>query len=242
MRNVSGHYKTKQYIEMKKRIALLLITLVFSPRIFCQTDFQKYEISVGGNYRKNSKDLSIGSYKTNMKTNCAKFEFAINRAISSKIMVGFGLNYLLNKEQFDYSYYNADNGFIVEDYPEIESKTIIPSVNLKYVKALSDRLFIGLNLNNGYGFCSSEKNSITKLKVNFLVSDLTGSYKGYEEMKDESFYTISLEPEICYYLTNSLGIKFKGDFYRFDTINKNQFFFDTKSNQILWTFGLNWKI
>lgn len=227
---------------MNIKITLLFVILILFQKTYCQNNTLNYELTMNGNYNRSTKNISIGSYKTDLKSNNTRLEFGINRFITNRLMFGLDLNYYKNTEQFDYSYYNVDNGFVVEDYPEIATSIFIPSINLKYVYSLTDRLYIGLNLSNGYGISTTKMKSETHLKVDLVKSDLLGSAKGFEKKSDESFYSLTLEPEICYYFTNSIGLKLKGDFYRFDTQNKSQFFFDTKSNQPIWTLGLSWKI
>lgn len=234
---------------MKYKILIFTLIFLFTQEMHSQNDDLKYEFVLNMNFKMSTEDVSIGSYSTDMQSKNAKLEIGINRYISSRLMLGIGLDYFRNKKQFDYSYYNIENDFLVENYPQLESNIYIPFINLKYVKALSDKFVISMNICNGIGFSTSKQNSLTSLKVNLASSEfisedpgLTGSLKSYENENDKSFYSLSLEPEISYYFSNSIGLKLKGDLYRFDKQNKSQFFFNTKSNQIAWTLGLSWRI
>ncbi len=233
---------TPNNIPMKKRAILLLASFAMTTLIYCQENLQKYEFSVGGNYRTTTNGINVETYKTNIKSNTAKFELGINRAISNTIMIGIAMDYLNRNEQFDYQYYNIDNIFVIEGFPGKKITTIIPSVNVKYVKVLTENFIVGLNLYNGYGFSTSKPYSLTDLKVNFQARVLSNSRTGYKKTISESFYTISIAPEACYYIAKSIGIKLKGELFRFDTIDKTQFFFKRKSNQIIWTLGVSWRI
>ena len=234
---------------MTLKILFFSAILIFTQNTFAQNNLSNYELTLNGNFNKSIEDISIGSYKTDLQSNNTRLEIGINRFVSNRIMLGIGLDYFNNKEQFDYTYYNVDNEFVVEDHPELKTEIFIPSINLKYVKFLSEKLLIGLNVCNGIGFSTSKMNSVTELKVNrkfsdfeLVNSDLQNSQRSFEKENEESFYSLTLKPEICYYFTTSIGLNLRGDFYRFDTINKNQFFFNTKTNQVSWTLGFSWRI
>ncbi len=120
---------------------------------------------------------------------------------------------------------------------------------MKLIKNIGNNVVFGLNLINAYGFMSQKKMLSTYLRVK-LPTDLIGSPSDIlspetsytESENDEQYYNFSIEPEITYLFSNSFGIKLQGTLYQFDSINKHQTFFSTKTNQITWTMGIVYRI
>ncbi|MGQ1890578.1 hypothetical protein ACT29H_09070 [Thermophagus sp. OGC60D27] len=237
---------------MKASITIMVFFLLLTSYLNGQ-DLKRYEITLSGNYRANNEDIAIGNYNANQETNSSIIKFGINQAISAHLMIGIGVDYLHRKDQYNYDFYSGfylpDFPFVLADQPEIETTTFIPSINLKYVKPLSEKFILGLSLSNGYGFRKSELKSISEYYVYVMFADpgqlhpMPPRFIGiYEEDQDDSYYRLSIEPEACYYLSNALGIKIKGELYRYDSITKHQIFFNRKTHQVTWTIGISWRI
>jgi hypothetical protein len=62
--------------------------------------------------------------------------------------------------------------------------------------------------------------------------------KGSSYNIDKSYYSFSLEPELMYFISDKVSLKMQVTGFRFDTLNKSQFFCFSKSNDIFWSLGL----
>jgi len=229
---------------------LILLFLVFiTAESFCQNSLGKYEFTLNGNYKTQSNIETIGNYQTKLKSNNSKVSIGINRSINEWLLLGIGATYLNNNDNYDYIYYNSLNEFELKNYATVESKVWMPFVNMKLIKNIGNNVFFDLNLINAYGFMSQKKMLSTDLNVKLPTdviiepSDIIGGKTSYNEPEnDEQYYNFSVEPEIAYLFSNSFGIKLQGTLYQFDSINKHQTCFSSKTNQITWTLGIVYRI
>lgn len=232
-----------------KNTLILLFFVFITTESFSQNSFGKYELTLNGNYKTQSDIESIENYQSNKKSNNSKISIGVNRSINQWLLLGFGMTYLNNNDEYDYAYYDSLNEFEVRNYPTIESIVWLPFVNMKFIKTIGNNVFFGLNLINAYGFMTQNKILTTELRVKYLTdgfydpSDMiTGGKSSKESERDDQYYNFSIEPEITYLFSKSFGIKLQGILYQFDSINNHQTFFSTKTNQITWTLGIEYRI
>ena len=220
--------------------------------MFGQNIERKYLIDIYGGFQSHQDKVSIGGIDNESTITSGKIALAISYKVNNFLYVGLGFEYLNWNAKQANSYYNDDdennNTFILYNNPIIKNSIILPSINGKLFRFVTDKWFIGLNIKNGYGFINAKSEYIAEMKVKYLsnnpafISNIPAFKTGYNEDIDKTYYTFSLEPELIYFISDRVSLKMQVVGYRFDNINKSQFFCSSKSNEILWSLGLNFAL
>lgn len=220
--------------------------------MFGQNFERKYLIDIYGGYQSHQDKVSIGGIDNESTITSGKIDLGISYKVNNFLYVGLGFEYLNWNAKQDNSYYNDDdennNTFVLYNNSILKNSIFLPSINGKLFRFITDKWFIGLNIKNGYGFINAKSESIAEMKVKFLSNDTaftsnnTAFKRGYKEDIDKTYYTFSLEPELMYFISDKVSLKMQVVGYRFDTINKSQFFCSSKTNEILWSLGLSFAL
>jgi hypothetical protein len=165
----------------------------------------------------------------------------LNYRINNFLYIGFDFGYLNWSEKQDVSYFNNDdannNTFLLQNSISLQNSIFLPSINVKLFKFISDKWFVGLNLKNGFGFMNTKSENISAMGVKYPTNNLP-FFKETSNNIDKSYYSLSLEPELMYFISDKVSLKMQLIGFRFDTLNKSQFFCFSKSNEIFWSLGL----
>lgn len=220
----------------------LMIFLTFSVLIlYGQNNEKKLLLDIKGGYYNHKDNVSVGGNDNEFIIKSGEVSFGLNYKVSNLLYIGFGLDYLNRSEKQDISYFNNDdsnnNTFILSNSISLKNSIFSPSVNLKLFKFLSDKWFVGLNVINGFSFMNTKSESTSEMKVKYPTDNLP-FLKGTSNNTDKSYYLISFEPELMYFISDKVSLKMQVTGFRFDTLNKSQFFCLSKSNEIFWSLGL----
>ena len=233
---------------MKRSVLLLLAILMCSSfRIDAQNLKGSFYIDGNVNF---SKEVSNVVYSPNSGTpsefGTKSFGVApnIGYGISNCFLIGMGVNYQQIRTESLQQQSNPSSGystiFISRDYT---TKTIAPTVFLKYLKPLNSKIFIGVSLNLEYGK--------EKTKNNLPSSDFSGLLFGpfgnpitvTSAAKDfTDYYGVSLSPEILFFVTNKIGLR--ANFNGFTFVKKDAFAskqtreYNFNLNPANWKFGV----
>jgi hypothetical protein len=228
-----------------KRTILLFAIITSGFALFSQDLERKYLINLTGGYNKRSDDISYGGTSNETKTIVGKAQIGIYYKLNSFLYFGVGFEYQKWKEESDNGYYyhddNNNNTFIFYVNPSVERVALLPSLNFKLWQNITNKFFVGLNIINAYGFITMKEKYTAIMAVDNPV-DFLHITTLYNDEYDKTCYTFILEPELMYYFSDRLGLTVQIDFFKFDTIDKGQFFFATKSNDVFWSIGLNFGI
>jgi len=206
-----------------------------------QSNEKKILIDIRGGYYNHKDNVSIGGNDNESTTKSGKVSFGFNYRINNFLYIGFDFDYLNWSEKQDISYFNNDdannNTFLLQNSISLQNSTFLPSLNLKLFKYISDKWFVGLNFKNGIGFKNTKSETISAMGVKYPNNNLP-FLKGSSYNIDKSYYSFSLEPELMYFISDKVSLKMQVTGFRFDTLNKSQFFCFSKSNDIFWSLGL----
>jgi|GEM_PF-3094780 len=209
--------------------------------LYGQSNEKKLLIDITGAYYSHKDNVSIGGNGNELTSKNGKISIGVNYRISNILYIGLGFDYLNCNEKQDISYFNNDdannNTFLLSNSISLKNSIFTPSINVKLFKLLSDKWFIGLNVLNGLSFINTKSESTSAMEVIYPTNSLP-FLKGTNSTQDKSYYLISFEPELRYFISDKLSLKLLITGFRFDTLNKGQFFCFSKSNEIFWSLGL----
>lgn len=220
----------------------LLILMMFTMMILHGQSFErKCLIDIAGGYYSHKENVSIGGNDNELTIKSGKVSFGFNYEINKFLYLGLSLEYLTWIEKQDISYYNNDDGnnntFILYNYPSLRNLMFLPSFNIKLFRNFSDKWVIGLNIKNGYGFINTRSENSVEMKVKY-PTNIMPFKNGFNNKTDKSYYSLSFEPELMYFISDKICLKMQIVGYKFDTLNKSQFFCSSKTNEIFWSLGL----
>jgi hypothetical protein len=224
-----------------KKIILLLVILIYSWKMYSQELDRKYIIDFTGGFEKQTDEISMGGIDNEIENIGFKIKFDIYRKLNDFLNIGIGCEYQNLKQESKNSFIYQDdvnkNTFALINIPVVESKSVLPSVNLKFHQNITNKFSVGLNVINGYGFINISEEYIAAMGAKFPTS-FPGFVQSNTENTDKTYYALIIEPEIAYYISDNLGFTAQLDIFKFDTMNNSQFFFYTKTNEISWSLGL----
>ena len=236
---------------MKKAylVFFLIVQILVS---YGQETEKKLLIDVTGAYFNRTDKLSDAFNDNQITNNNWKTSIRLNYKISNRIYVGIGFDYLNCDEKQDLTNINIDNVnnslFVLYNSISRIDHVYTPSINLLFLKPLSDKWSIGLGILNGWSLMNSKYESISAMKKSFsAITELSPSnpqslLSWEKHSEDQSYYLLSFEPELNYYLSKSVSLKLQITGFRFDTHNKSQAFCFSKANDIFWSLGLGFRL
>ncbi len=231
-----------------ERTVLLLLAIVICSSIKINAQDLKGSFYIDGNVNF-SKDItntlfSLNSGETSeFGTKTFGLTPNIGYGISNRFLIGVGVNYQQIRTESLQQQSNPSSGystiFIRRDYT---TKTIAPTLFLKYLKPLSNKILFGVMLNLEYGK--------EKTKNNLPSSNFSGPLSGpfsnpitVASTKDfTDYYGLSLSPEILFFVTKKIGLR--ANFNGFSFVKKDAFAtkktteYSFDLNPSNWTFGV----
>jgi len=227
---------------MKKAyLVFFLIVQIFVS--YGQETEKKLLIDVTGAYFNRTDKLSDAFNDNQITNNNWKTSIRLNYKISNSVSIGIGFDYLNCNEKQDLTNINIDfenkDSFVLYNSISRIDHISTPTINFLFLKPLSDKWSIGLGILNGWSLMNSKYESISAMGASLLSSSSPrGFLKGSRYSEDRSYYLLSFEPELKYFVSEHVGLKLQVTGFRFDTHNKSQAFCVSKSNDIFWTLGL----
>ena len=227
-----------------------MILLLFSlMTLNGQNSERQFLIDISGGYQIHQNNVSIGDDINFAKTKSGKVALGINYKVNKFLYIGVGLEYMNWNSQQENHHYNVDdannNTFLFVTNNNHRNSIFLPSLNAKLFHFISDKWFIGLNIKNGYGFMNTKDDNMAIMQSYYTgnqvvsPSNIVPINSGYNKDIDRKYYTLSLEPELIYFITKKVGLKMQVVGCRFDSENSSQFFFSSKSDEIFWTVGIS---
>ena len=214
-----------------------------------QNSGKQFLIDIYGGYQIHKDNVSSGDDRNYAKTKSGKVALGINYKVSKFLYVGIGFEYMNWNAQQENYHYNVDdannNTFELATNPIHRNSIFLPSINAKLFQFISDKWFIGLNIKNGYGFMNTKDDNMAIIQPSYTgnqvvsPSNILPIYSGYKSDIDRKYYSLSLEPELIYFITKKVGLKMQVVGCRFDSENNSQFLFSSNTDEIFWTVGIS---
>jgi len=226
-----------------KQIVLICIAMVLACGSYGQDRERKFFLYTNGAFsqHKTNDMYPTTGYSSELKKG-GKITAGIYGKVNDFIYAGIGLEYM---KQHEYNDNMIDNFSSPSNsqahftyHTKYERSKIIPSINFKFLKNLTNRFSIGLNVLAGYEFTKTMDEYISFILVNYPESDPLFLVSNYNNTSNKQGVYFMIQPELIYYVSNWFGISSQVNFYTFDAVNASQFFFATNSNDIMWSFGL----
>jgi hypothetical protein len=225
-----------------KKFYLSFILVIIALSIFCQPNDKKFLIDFAGGFNSHRNNISIGMLENQIYTLSGKTHLGVNYKVLNYLYLGIGFDYQNwreeSKNDYDYVSYDNSNSLALRSTSVVVSSIYLPSVNGKLFLNLSKKCLLGLNICTGYGIQYSKKKNTSALNSAFS-SELPSYVYSYNSNSDRTFYTLSLEPELVYYLSDRLGIKLQVLAYRYSTNYGSQSLLAIKTPEPMWTLGIN---
>lgn len=225
-----------------KQIVFICVAIILACNSFGQDRERKFLVYSNGAF---SQHKTNDGYPTTVNSSDLKgwkISAGMYGKLNDFIYVGIGCEYSKHKEYKDDRIDNfsspSNSQALFAYHSKYERSKIIPSINFKFLKNITNRFSIGLNVLTGYEFTKTMDEYVSFIEVNYPESDPLFLVSSYNNTSDKQGIYFSLQPELIYYVSNWLGISSQVNFYTFDAVNASQFLFATNSNDIMWSVGI----
>ncbi|MCW0481678.1 hypothetical protein [Gaoshiqia sediminis] len=227
-----------------KMFFVVLCMLFLTFQAYAQVQKGDLITSVEGNYRKDNRESGVYTNSTSIQRNLLDVGGMVGFAFSDRIVAGFGLDYVNNKETRTNRLFLADQ--LQMEEMQLKSKGFAPNLFLGYYFPVVDRLYLSSTLKVSYGKIKSDFGSIyvgrEMLNSEGLTSlDPDKNYaRGYSGSSDADLFGLSLNPELTWFAIEKFGIYLGlgGIEYAlsdWDTDNSNWLI---SFSPAYWTFGI----
>lgn len=168
-------------------------------------------MSVEGNYRKDNRESGVYTNANSVRGSLLDVGGTVGFAFSDRIVAGFGLDYMNNKETRTNRLLLADQ--LQMEEMQLKSKGFAPNLFLGYYLPVFDRLYLSSTLKVSYGKIKSDFGSIYVGREMLLENDPNHLYvsassyaRGYSGSSDADLFGLSLSPELTWFATEKFGI------------------------------------
>lgn len=233
-----------------ERKVLLLLAIVFCSSIKINAQDLKGSFYIDGNINF-SKDFSSSVYpgNTGQSAELVQKNFGVNPnfgyGIGDRFLVGLGINYQRSRaESLQIPPSNSTGYSVATTKIDYTTKLLAPSLFIKYLTSIGDRIFFSIKLNLEYGK-ETYKNNVAS--YNFSANSNAGGYANPTVTKffaksSTNHYGASLSPELLFLLTKNVGLhaNFNGFNFRktdaFAIKKTEEYSFNLNPSN--WTFGV----
>jgi hypothetical protein len=224
-----------------KKIIFIVVAIMVACSLNGQDHERKFLVYANGAYsqhKANSLSQPIG-YSEELSG--GKISAGTYWKVNNFFYAGIALEYEKTKEYTRNNIDNyttpSDNSAISTYHSKFEKSKIVPTINFKFCKNLTERFTFGANVITGYEFM--ETMNLDHSVITISSSDgIPFFVSNHYEMSNKQGIVFMLQPELAYYVTNWLGISAQLDFYTFDSVNASQFFFAKDSRDIMRSVGI----
>ncbi|MGD9931857.1 MAG: hypothetical protein AB7U05_17695 [Mangrovibacterium sp.] len=194
-----------------KTFYLVVFMLLLTVQAYAQIQKGDLILSAEGNYRKDNRESGVYTNANSVRGSLLDVGGTVGFAFSDRLVAGFGLDYVRNKETRTNQLFFNDVAQMEE--MQLKSKGFVPNLFLGYYFPVIDKLYLSSTLKVSYGRVKSDfgsfyaraemlpENELTYLNVS------TSSYAGgYSGSSDADLFGLSLSPELTWFATDKFGI------------------------------------
>jgi hypothetical protein len=199
-----------------KKIYSLVIILVFF-HFAASAQYNQGNIYIDGSVNYNNDNVNVGTLMVGAPTETKSTNFIVSPSIgyfvANNFAVGIGLEYkslFSSNTTLTESFFNS--GVLERQTYDVTSskwKELAPSIFVKYIFPISDKLSFSLNAKFSHGLLTDEM-SVNSTTINYnpqggVLNQTTADVVTEKPSKQTNRFNIS--PEFLYLITNKIGLK-----------------------------------
>ena len=232
---------------MMRKIIASLIIFATSMSVYSQINKGTIAVSVSGNYYDGSSLSGVITNSLTTKTQNIDAGLSIEYFVKSNFSFGVGLDYSWGKEDRINSF--SSKTFSQEEFMNVKSNLILPSIIGGYYLHVIDRLYLNMNLRLSYGRYSINSHSdyLWIQQNDDWTHTQTGAineFISWDSDNNYSYFGSSLSPEINYFFSEKLGLclRLGGIEYGILDWDKDQSSWNVNFNPNYWRLGIKFLI
>ena len=231
---------------MKVSLFALFMLLFLNFHLSAQTYGNKGVLDFSFNYIESVSNNNSTFSQFKSETNSLDFGLSYGFCFNNHFTWGFGINYGHIKENdlntIFLMDFNEDHDYFGKEALEIKSNIIAPLLYFKYNKQLFNKLYLSTRLTVSYGFVESKSECFNYHSDGSLyftpVSTSSSMVTTINDTKKSQYLGITLQPELCYFLTNRLGFIVKLGGVGFTDFEGQDQHWTLSMNPSYWSYGL----